>query len=516
MTFLQRSLIGGAIGSLAVLAVHPVSREFLLSAFYGWGPEPTLRSHPLIVDNLTSLPPPASAIDASLWFDAGSRAIKLNALGPADTEKLIRVCRSMGRRDPDNAYWTQLLAVFLAHRGDQAGAREAWIHAAGAIRWDNQRAARTRKVLESLDGDNRHRAAWHAAALYRLESSEALLDIDRFGRALVRGLGFKDRSDLLLRFATLANGRLVRDGARTLKTGEVGAGLVEAASYPADLSPYSNPRKLLIARTELVNALHGGGMAARAQAAEEAFRSNDGWTALTPGSVAEERFRLLGWLAMASITVPGATFCMALVGINLWGLAELMRRRKRAQKLISSPGAAALGIALGAIVAVAAGNVLAGLAVAACAGFLGFTPSPQSAGRNRSLGPNFAFVVGILVLTSAGMATAGLAGLMTPGWEVLSAIRYPTVYTGASSALLTPALLSMSLLAIVAPAFAYLRRVPTSAVALTALSMFGKQMFVGCLAFSIIATPICVNLDRAVGDELRRLVTNEPLYYLSQ
>lgn len=515
MTPLQRGLVGAAMGSLTVLAIHPGSRPFLFSGFGGWGPSRTLASSPLIYSNLTTLPQPTSPVEAGLWMDAIFVASKNGSASDTDYARALSCADLMASRDPDNAFWRQVAAVIHAKRGEMVEADRDWVQASKAAKWDNQAGARNSLVLDALEQADGGALAWHGAAVKRLEAMDTIRAIESFARESLRRKGITTNEDLLFRYATLENGRLMRDGAKSLATGQIGYGIVELSSYPQEVQAPSTPRKLILARTGMTSNLQQAGFGLEAERVAEAFRTNDGWKALMPLEDAGERFRQLGIWAMFTVSLPGAFFLVALVGANLWGVGELLKR-PALKKIVKPSAAPALGLMVGLLVWQATRQVLAAISVAASIAFLAFTPPGTRNVEQVDMGK--AFLKSILFLTAAFIVPAVLfvVYVNAPSWEVLTSISPAHTYNINTSSFAIPAIVALALALVSAPAWAYGLRVTTVGALGATFRTLGKQVFVACLTFAIALTPIAALLDRDNSENLRKLATNEPVYYYLQ
>lgn len=515
MTPLQRGLVGAAMGSLTVLAIHPGSRPFLFSGFGGWGPSRTLASTPLLYNNLATLPQPTTPIEASLWMDAIIVASKNGSASDIDYARALACSDLMASRDPDNAFWRQVAAVIHAKRDEMAEADRDWIQASKAAKWDNQVGARNSLILAEFEQSDGAALAWHGAAVKRLEAVDTIREIESFARESLRRKGITTKEDLLFRYATLENGRLMRDGAKSLATGLVGYGIVELSSYPQEVQAPSTPRKLILARTGLTSSLQQAGFLSEADRVAEAFRANDGWKALMPLDEAGERFRTLGIWAMFTVSLPGALFLVALVGANVWGIGELLRR-PALKKMVKPSAAPALGLMVGLLVWQATRQVLAAVSVAASIAFLAFTPPGTRNVEQLDLGK--AFLKSIMFLAAAFIVPAVLfvVYVNAPSWEVLTSISPGHTYDVSTSSFAIPAIIALALALVSAPAWAYGLRVTTIVALAATFRTLGKQVFVSCLTFAIVLTPVAAMLDRENSENLHKLATNEPVYYYLQ
>lgn len=518
MNRIERGLVGAAMGSLAVIALHPYSRAFLTSGLKGWGPSPVIRQSPLLLENRKSLASPSDEVEASLWMEAASRAMRLRTLKTEDAASALAVASKFRRLDPDNGFWAQMEAVLEQYRGNSKEASSRWVLASRSTRWNNFKTTKTSAILRELDAKDQAPMAWHAAALYRLEGLETIRQIDLFARLQLRTLDTRSPFDLQLRMATLENGRLIRDGGRTLTVSAIGASLLQAATYPNDLQGNATPLEAHQSRTAFAAQLGTSGMHADQRKAEDAFRSNEAWQALTPSDDAEKRYQRLGWMALATTGVPGAFFVLALLGANLWVAGATLLRRPKLQTLLRPQVAPILGALLGVFVYQATRDAMAAFAVAACFSFLAFAPRPS---RGKGLatfdaGPKFAVMIACIAMPVTALWAMALIGVSHAGWQVLEALDPFQPYVGSASRYFVPGGILLACMPLAAAAYAYRYRWSAVTLLFLGLRTLGKQMFVVSLALTVCLTPVAAAVDRQIADDLRKMAVNEPLYYLMQ
>lgn len=514
MNLWQRVLLGAALGALTVLLLHPASRSTLLTPMLAWGPSSTISNNPWALTAMDTLPKPATVVEASLWMEAGAKGLAMRqTFTDEDLDKLILVAEKASEQDRDNAYWRQMRAIFLDVRGRKAEAVESWIKASRATRWEAYQSQRINAVRSSLakryGGDN----AWQWLAVHQLRNPETARQIEVFGRNLAKTATLKARAGLEIRYATLLNGKLLRDGAKSIAIGEAGANLVELASHPADLGRHATPRRLLVARNQFIGAMQTLGMADEAEKASKAFLTNDAWTAFAPRDSAKESLYTLGIAALITGTVPGALLIVSLFGFLVWLFSELLKRNQRLQTLIEPPLAPAMGVGLSLATYQFTRLPLAAVAVASCFAFLSFTPVRERTHVPDQLGPLFRLTVGVLGAVVAALALLFMLGASTPGTHVLPLMDLPQEYYGGSTVFLALAAIVFTLLLLVGPSWAMVQRLPTPAVVIIALREFGLGLCIVCLTLALVVAPFAVYFDLQTGAELQKLVTNEPVYH---
>lgn len=517
MSWAARLFWGIALGGLFALTLHPVSRPFLWLTPNHWGPSNAIRNSPWLPENLRVLPEPTDAMRASLWMQAGAERIRSDrTITASDIQKLYEVAELVSKEDTGNAFWDQMEAVFAAKLRKSKESDAAWLTASKAERWNDYQTARLIRVQLLLAQEQGTTQAWQFAAVYPLRSIAAADLIAVYGQSRIAKQSLETREGLLLRFASLQNGRLVRDFSRSLAVGEIGAKLVETSGYRLIVGNPRSPRRLLLSRFEYINHLKAFGLEAEATQTDRAYRSNEGWLALTPRT--EETSDHIGY-ALGSVvasTLPSALLWCTVCGIALWFVGWLLENKAWAQKLYHYPIPTIVGGILAVLIYWLTGLVLAALVAGLSCSFQSFTPIRERSRPPQYLGPLFRFIIVLLAIAFCVLMCGFFIGISRPGFEVLPRIGLPTNFVGGSSALLGLAGLVLSLLLLIAPSFAIAIRMTTVRVGAIALREFGGGIAITCMLLCILLTPAAVYADDWLQQPLRMMVENEPVYYLQQ
>ncbi len=444
MSRFWRAFYGAALGAVLVLIIHPVSRPFLLTALSKRGSSKTFQNNPLILEGQQVLPVPNSLVDASLWMQEAALRIRQPQLVQApEWDSFLKVASHAAQENADNAYWVQMQAVLTyafsktpnlspsVKKGLRSLAISDWARASHLAKWDDYQTRRLQTIQTELANESGGSAAWQYAAVYPKRVTYSAQAIDVLARELLRNLGKSGKNDsqtikndLQLRYETLINGKLVREGARSIAIGEIGVSLVELASYPPGLPADPNPRALVLARTDFYNQLREAGMTQEALQANDAFKSNDGWLAfLRQENVGTEKDYLRD-ASLLTIDLPGAFLGIALVGGLLWLLATTLRLKPGLLKMIEVPYAPAIGFVLAIIFFMVTKLALASIAVFACFGFLAVTPANDRTRAPDQLGPAFEIVHFILGSVLVAFLVAFLVGLSRPDTKCCKRWRY--------------------------------------------------------------------------------------------
>lgn len=513
-----RIAIGALLGAVVTLVIHPLSQRFVLSPYRDVGPSVSLDASPWLAKNLTVLPDPQNTLQASLWMQVGAEMLTQGrAIGRDDLESLIAVATAAARGDPDNAFWPQMKAVFLWDGGQIPEAVASWKHAATAIQWNDYQSRRLEQVRNALAQEDGGNMSWQFTTAYYQRSLAPARTIEWVARLFFQKLELPPQEELSLRVATVRNGRLLRDGSRSVAVGGYGANLVEYSCAPLGATTgRATPREQILSLDALIASLRKAGMERDVLDVDEAFRTNDAWFALTQPTQAVENARRLAGFSILSAVIPGLLFGMAAVGVILWFGSWLFDRFPKLQVLFGPPYAPVLGVVFGVALYLVTGLVLAAITVSLCFGFLSFEPSRIRKKIPDRMRFGFRAIVRTLAVLFVLMVGGFWAGLTTPAEELVPHLGLPMDLFGGNTIFLSLAVLVLSLLLLTAPSWAIVERIPTPIATVRTLREFASFVVVGGLIGGILATPAAVYADSQVQDTMSKILANEPAHYLLQ
>lgn len=512
-----RLIFGAIVGALIALVAHPTSRPFLALGFTQLGPSNALAESPLLEANLSVLPQPDTLQEAGIWMSVGAERISTRRdLSDANLRAMLKVADAAAELDPENAFWTQMGAVFAEKLGDRAGCIERWNRGSRRTRWNDYQTTRLNRAASLLRREAGSDLAWIHARLAMQRSRAASQQIDRLAALLVSNATLSDPKGLEMRYVTLANGRLLRRGARSIEIGLQGVSIIENASLSGRRTGDESPRKLLISRFEFINALRSNNRQSDAEEASQTFDENEGWYVLVERGQARQETDRMAWLAVAAATLPSSLLMAGIAGLILWGLAWLFGRFPGLQRLTMTPVAPLLGAIIAGAVFLSTQLTFVALAVAACFGFLGFGPNRERTQPTRDLGPLFSFTMLVVSLVMVALLSGFWAGLLRPAYEVgqtSQTLAEPFVSGGLLVGL---AGIVFLLVLLFAPTWAIVQRLSTPFVFVEALTRLGRNMAVAGFVLGILATPLAVMADNSLAESLSKILQNEPNYYLTQ
>ncbi len=511
MTSSGRALLGALFGAILTLLVHPTSRAYMTSLVRNPGEGGLDR---FLDDTSGVLAPPTNLYQASLWLQlAAERQLTADSqLTSNELRTIIGIARSAGRREPDNAYWPQMEAVFrsAAHQPDAA---RAWERASRCASWNDYQSRRLMLDRDALASWTGSPQGWQLAYLYDQRSEAAANLIEKFAAASLTASDLASKSGVTQRMITLRNGALLRNGSQSIKVGMHGASIVELASYPSEFALTASPKRLWLAETKLINVLRERGLPDEAHFAEESFRTNDAWRALTQDEETDANFRNLTLTSLICAALPGATMALAIVGLGVWLLGWIIDRTTglsmrfgRIPALLCSTGVAFLVYAV-------TSYPLGALATGLCFTFVVVGPRYGRTTRSVELGPLFSLCIGVVTFAFAVTLGAYIVGGSTLAKALLPSTTVPPEYYGSSSLFVGLSAIVFGLVFLISPLWAVAQRLGTPYVLSEGLKKIGGSLGLGCLLAAVVSAPVMIYLDRDNQDTLTKIVTNEPLYY---
>lgn len=511
-----RIALGVIAGSLLTLAVDSRSRPVAFATIVERGRSEALLSSRLVPGSSRQLSPPEDLIDASMYMQVGAMQLgpgrKLSA---DDLQTLLRVAGHAAKSEPGNAFWLQMTSVLEMKAGNKDKARDAWLKAAVCTSWKDYQSERLFGVARILSSESGTPMAWHAARALSLRSDACANVIRQTGSAIIANSSTTSKGGLLIRYATLENGRLLRDGARSISGGMSGLTLIELASQPPGIKvPERSPRNLIVSRAEFVKNLRQEGFQDEAKIAERAFSVNDAWNAFLDRDVADDVKMRLVQTSILTASLPSALLMTSLIGLVLFAAGRALARWPKLTAVFRAPISPILGSVVALALYLTTDLILVALAAVLCIGSVALSPTKVRSRPPDELGPLFTVVCGTLTAAFIGLVSAFFVGLTTPALEVSEAANIPQEYIGGGTLPLGLAFIVLCLLFVAAPCWAYVQKIETARVLTVALRQFGSYTLWVCLVFGILAVPAGIFLDTRTENQLGQILANEPNYYI--
>ena len=521
---LARALIGGALCSCLILYVHPLSRPCMT----GLIPQPREADRILTASSggTGPLDIPQSTAEAGLWMQLGcARLASGQKLSREELESLLRISQGMQRwgQQFDNAFWPQMEAVFLDQLGDNSGARRAWEVATKCSNWRDYQSER---LLDEAD-TNHAKLAWHVAGLYyqrRFYVGQAIYD---YAKRAIDQTGKDSRDDLEFRYATLVNAHLMAIGAQSVDILRFAGQIADMALQPlprpvmgADGKPKESYKAIREkARGQFYAALITLGFKDQADSAKRDYDLIDSQPVLTRQFRPSENAARIAAVSVFTSTLPGSLLLLAILGAILWPLGRLIINYSydhAAFNLLPILAASVL-LGLGAFLL-----KLPSLAIAViflCTLFIVLSPKNERARIPPELGSVFSWTIRFFALLFIGAVAACLAAVSTPAKLLLPSIidASPGVI-GNQFVLILGGVAAMlfAMMLLLAPMWAFVRRIRTPFVLGHAMKAFGMSLVAIGLAGVVLLGPICVYVDSMEKQTMKELVGNEPLHYYNE
>lgn len=516
MSRFLRTMIGALVGAICVLLWNDVSRPYLIYLFSQVAAEPVVSQSIWITENRQVLAPPKTALDSSLWADAGAYKLRYaKAITANDMKNLLRAVRIGGELEPNNAFWPQMEAILYSASGRRRDATAKWISASKRPKWNDHQPERLHKVVEEIEKAVGHPSSWPLFALTAFRNDNASQLCLRFANSIIENTGFQKRSDLELRYATLVNGTLIRDFGSSISIHAAGADIMELASYPQNMDAYPTNKALILARIHFIDSLRDAGMTDEAEYANRQYQESDARNYYIGTSDPDGDLRQFALVSALIATAPSCLLGISILSSLLWAFGGLMLRYPSLQKSLTLPYAPLIGSIVAIGVYFAFHLWLLTIATVAVFAFATFGPTHERTNPSEDLGPFFRFsiiMIGVLLTAILGVFLMSLTEAAQVSNYVVEA---PEEFVTGSIAMVVLGIACLSLLILIAPAWALVRKVRTSWVFAVGLRDLGKGMMLGAALVSVVSCVASVSLDRSLYAKGNALLEKEPLYYMA-
>ncbi len=504
MTRTGRALLGATFGAALTLLIHPASRPYLFSSLLS----PTDRTSPAQEEI------PDNVVDLSDWMIAiGDKFASRNRITSLELENAISAASRGRRLDPKNAYWEQMLACLYHLRGDEAEAVTHWIAAAQLDTWNDYQSVQLLKERDRISREFGAKESWQLSYVYYQRNKKAVTLIAAYAHRLLATSPLDTREGLLMRTNNVLNGALLRQGSRSILIGNEGAKMSEDACQPPNATRFTTAKHhtLFLQRIKMQNDLRQLGSAELAERVHKIYNESDGWQALENSDDAKSVAAEFSYLGLLYVGLPSVLLVTGITGLCLWLLGHSLRRVERIQMMPASLA----GVALALVAYLITLLPLAAIATFLCCAFLTLGPKRERRIRIDDLGPMFSFTISALALAFMVLFGAFVIGGGAPAVALLPFLEVPAEYFGGSGVLMGLAVIIIAITLLLAPLFATALRIGSGFVLSLALKKFGAFLGYVSLVGIVVATPICIYLDRNNSESLGRLVSSEPVYYLT-
>jgi hypothetical protein len=497
MTLWARALIGAALGAIGVLLFHPESRGYYL-ALLPPGPSRSIATTPWLPENKPALQAPRTLHEVAYWvLLAAEREVDGAPVSNEDAEKLLFLVRYAAKEDVPNAFWKQMEAVYAWKLSERENAFDAWLAASQRTLFNDWQTPRLEHISRSLDEEQGSRMSWHQAYAYHRRSSAIARQIAAFAHEMHRDESFEESDQLLIRYSSAMNAKLMREGGRSNAIADIAVQMGDDAATAGTVQARLSPRVLHLARLELMHRLQAADHASLGSQVIAAYNDNDAWVALGRRGDTDAKARTLTQISLLLGVVPSGFLAVALLGVCFaWAGAALSTSRDPAfithqPKYVSasSPG-----------------------------------PRPRRFvwpwGPANPVTPIFSsgarFSLALFTMVWALVALGAVVSTSSAAFELRPFIRAPLGYSYAGFMFLCMAIALLALLLVIGFLSAPRKKLSPSHAAGHLLQHFGKVLFGYSLILAILVGPLAIYVDQLLGDTISKLLQNEPTYYLIQ
>jgi hypothetical protein len=502
MTRGGRALLGAALGAALTLFLHPASRPYLTTVFIS----PTSHSTPV------QRGIPDDPVQLSDWMSAiGERFLNRQKLTRVELDNAILAATKGAKLNADNPFWHQMLACFYHQIGDEEEAKHQWITASACARWNDFQTEELLREHQRLTQDFKAAQSWQLAYVYFQRTESAVKMISSYGHSIYASIPLASDEGLPLRAANVINGMRLREGSQSIRIGYFGTDMSEMACHPSGLSETLSRHKLFLAHIRMQDRLRQLGHQQLADQVYDCYRQADAWYVYENPVEAESNVAELSFLSLFLSGFPSMLTVVGITGIVLWLTGIALRKLEHIPLLPA--------LVAGLLLAIGAYSItllpLAAITTFLCCAFLTLGPKRERSVKIDDLGPMFSFTAGTLGLVFMLLFGAFVVGTSAPAVSILPFLSVPHEYFGGSGVLLGLSIIVLAILLLLAPMFAIALRVSTGFVLSKALRKFGAFLAYASLGLIVVGTPLCIYFDRDNSETLRRIVTNEPVYYLN-
>jgi len=509
MKGIHRALIGALIGTILTLAVHPKTSPFYRTAF-----QPGSAT---AVNQIDSVMPwngkPRTELD---YFYAAEIYAERTRQGRLTREELRAAAKLFLRARagyPKNAFWDQMLASVYVRGGQKDRAYAAWRTGSRKEHWNSGQSQLALARVNRMRNRLGYELSWIYARAYLLRSIAPGYEVERTARALLSGTSMRDEPGISIRFQSALNGMLMREHGKMIEEGKVGSEVIRLAAYPSALLDTARPKQLYLGQILLADSLRLARRNADADRLLPIFQSAESWTGMATRRSIPEQTSLRVTGSLLTYTLGGFGPILLFLGLVLVLLEKLVSERLVATRSFPLIGAGIGAVTTGAIVGFLSQYPLGGI-LAAVVG-LSWAWQPQAVRKlsPNDLGPLFNLTVRILLLSIAAAGYLSLVWNSLPFRAVTSLISGP--WDGVDAvAWLRVATLVGCLLMLCVPTWAFAQRLSAPAVVRCLINRARTTLIWVGVFLMITSAPIGIFLDRQNQDAWKRIISNEPFYYL--
>src|SRR5579871_2140760 len=468
--FRSRGLtLSALIGATLVLLAYPASRPFYVGMLLPSGLDRALANTSSVARGTRQLPNSNTLDGRAIWFSvAAQRILNHRRIGENELKTVEQLMVAGADAEPQNAFWEQADAALLLQLGKSDQAIAAWLRASRRLNWSDHQ----NDFLGADLAVRPHPPAYAYAELYELRTpyDDPRQSVELGVPAAVRLIyetankltWLQPEPNVEMRLASVLNGTLVRQRARSVAATRLGTKIIEAgvskqADEPED-PRHPGVKGLLIARDKFTSAVVHANLGYDERAVGKLFNEAEGAYAITTLEDVRGTMQLEAEGAAVLHTAPGAFLMCTFLGLLLMGGRWLIGRFSGIH--VKNPWPLTVGAAAMAVgTALFFTSAFAAFALGLCIVFAGSTPTHVRKRRPEWLGPLF-WVVTSSVTTVLLLACAAGFVLGAAPTRVLLVPKLPAAFDGQAMVCGVIAL-AIGFLFLCAPLWAFAQRLPT-------------------------------------------------------
>lgn len=507
-----RLWMGCIFGALLVLLINPVARNYVLAGLFPLRESEVLKKTTLFSENVTEIGYATDSLQLSYLIQIVSeQTLRRKPITRDQREKLIKILREKSEADPRNSLWRQFLTS-LEMQESPLLAKKTWILGAEQGSWNDFQSSRFLKVLQQVEAEYGYKMAWQASAISLHRSIATQQVIQKTAREIV-----SHSPSLDVRLATVKHGIMLTNSSRSIEGGAIGIAIIYIGASGESTPIIGSPGLREKYRKKFLRDLGEAGMIEEREKLLKNFREIESWSRLVQNESNRERRWQHHFNTIFISSLPGAMILSSLFGFLIYGVGIVFTKfEKQTDRVLDMPIAPILGLILGLIV-----FALTGLFWLTMWGVLSISFFMIRSNKIRSNPPNglsgwhrgLVIFIGMLLVFPI---TAFFIGLSPAGRVLMPALGIPIQFGAGSAFFLGLSIFLLSFAAFTAALWGLIdRRSP-----IPLLQVIHRELglnFAGVmLTLAVIATPICLFLDRDSAELSSRFMQNEPNVYFSR
>jgi len=514
MSPFQRILIGSLFGAFFALLFYPKCNE-LIAPYFGRAFQASIVQDSEYLFTSKQGPSANSAPEQAYWIQrAAIERVNRRKITKADTDRLIKWCKTNSDLEIENAFWPMMQSVFETQLGNHKDARKSWILASNREIYDDYQSWRIRQVEAEILQKSGHMNSWNWSELYPIRSDAAFMLIQRNARTL-QSLE-TDKVDLDLRKASLLNGTTLRRSSKSLQGGIIGTRICDLAAIQTKSQTLISVFETKRARSKFNEILLKDGRTEDSVLASRIFAENDSWNTVISSRSKYKELQTLRINSQLVALVPGAALWCLLSYFLLALLAAALAKFTVLQKIFMPIPALIVGAICCILVYLILNLTLPAIVMALSFAFFSFRPAnvrkvaPETAELYIRV-PLSVFNALMILCFFMLFSTLGIPG------EQMKQLGNPvfTQFMGSLS-LVGIILVTTGLSLMIAPLWSSRNKIDPGILSQWVIQWLSIRGVLASLFIFIVAMPISLWLDDLQTTQLQRIVLNEPNAYLSK